>query len=38
MRPVIVFTSFGVADKEVRERTLGSIVLDLRTKFKDWDV
>ena len=38
MRPVIVFTSFGVADKEVRERTLGSIVLDLRAKFKDWDV
>ncbi|MCI6100383.1 MAG: sirohydrochlorin cobaltochelatase [Selenomonas sp.] len=38
MKPVIIFTSFGVADKDARERTLGSVVLDLRAKFKDWDV
>lgn len=34
----IVFTSFGVGDKEIRRRTLGAVVLDLKAKFKDAEV
>ena len=34
----VVFTSFGVGDKEIRHRTLGAVVTDLRAKFKDADV
>ena len=38
MRPAIVLTSFGVRDKETRERTLGSIVYDLKERFKEYDI
>ena len=38
MRPAIVLTSFGVRDKDTRERTLGSIAYDLKARFKEYDV
>lgn len=38
MRPAIILASFGVKDKDVRERTLGDIVLDLKERFKEYDI
>lgn len=38
MRQAIVLTSFGVADAAERARTIDCIALDLRVKFKDYDV
>ena len=38
MRQAIVLTSFGVADAAERARTIDCIALDLRAKFKDYDV
>ena len=38
MRQAIVLTSFGVTDAAERARTIDCIALDLRVKFKDYDV
>lgn len=38
MRQAIVLTSFGVADPEERARTIDCIALDLRAKYKDYDI